>query len=211
MQICRTSLSRQNLASERHEVLAVRERDRERARASARSSSSQSPASLCGQRYPARWRLRRRGPASAPTCGLGEAPAVARRAAPAEPADQSRSHGMHRCTARPSSSPPQCPARGRRVKGALRASPRAIGVRRPWTRHTHSHRIGACEDDGQEQDWLEPRLRGPGLQGWWHRCRDGPAVTFFLGRGRVSPGWQADAPLVYPVAGTRPSFGSNDY
>ena len=62
---------------------------------------------------------------------------------------------------------------------------------------THSHRIGACEDDGQEQDGLEPSLRCRCLQGRWHRCR-------------VSPGWWAGAPLVYTAAGMRLSSGSMD-
>ena len=196
MQTCRTSLSRQNLASERHEVLAVRERDRERARASARSSSSQSQASLCGQRYPARWRLRRRGPASAPTCGLG-GPRPSHAGPHLRSPQIKAAHTA--CIGAPRGRRPRHPS----VQLAVAASRAPFGRRQGRSAFadpgpgTHSHRIGACEDDGQEQDGLEPSLRCRCLQGRWHRCR-------------VSPGWWAGAPLVYTAAGMRLSSGSMD-
>lgn len=111
-------------------------------------------------------------------------------------------------------------APGRRMPG------RTCGARRskPLTRHASVHRAAvflaapvsssrsprqrAPFGRRQERDWLEPSLRCRCLQGQWAPLPGWPGRDPFRGRGRVSPGWQAGAPLVYTAAGARPSFGS---
>src|SRR5262249_35334591 len=81
-----------------------------------------------------RRRLRRRWPGVSAGLRPWGGPAVARRAAAAEPADQGHSHGAHRASAHPPSSTQQCPARSHRVNGAPCGRVACDLLRRPLTR-----------------------------------------------------------------------------